>query len=87
MRMVVLYHPKSDHAARVLDYAHDYKRFRGREMKLVSLETKDGDKLARLYDVIRYPAILVLDKDGRLLRLWQGGLLPRMNDLDTYLQE
>ena len=87
MRAVVLYHPQSDHGGVVEDYARDYKRSRGRELELLSLETKEGDNLAKVYDATSYPAVLAIDKDGRLLKLWQGAQLPLMNEIDFYFRE
>jgi hypothetical protein len=87
MKVVVLYHPKSDHGGIVEDFAHDYQRSRNRKLELVSLETRDGAATASLYDVTRYPAILALANDGQVQNMWQGLPLPLMNELDQYTQE
>ena len=90
MRVAVLYHPKSEHEGRVLDYARDYKalhRDQQREMELISLETKEGAEMAKLYDVVRYPAVLAIAKDGSLQKLWQDEYLPLLRELDYYFQE
>lgn len=84
MRLVILYHPKSEQEGPITDYARDYKRSRGRDFELISLETQDGANLAKVHDVVRYPAILMLDDRGGMIRLWQGWPLPLMNDLDAY---
>ncbi len=87
MRVVVLYHPKSEHGGKVEDYARDYKnlhRDEHRELELLSLETREGADLAKLYDVVRYPAVLALADDGHLQNGWQGGELPLLRDLDYY---
>ncbi|MBI4034391.1 hypothetical protein HY380_00665 [Candidatus Saccharibacteria bacterium] len=86
MRIVALYHPKSDHAGVVEDYAKEYQRFTKRELQLVSLETREGSDMAKYYDATIYPAVLALDNSGRLLKIWQGQPLPLMNDLDAYSQ-
>lgn len=85
MRAVVLYHPISDHAGQVEGYVHDFKRFKGKEIEKLSLETMEGSELARLYDVVRYPAILVIGPDGRLQKMWQAPEMPLMDELDSYL--
>ncbi len=87
MRVVVLYHPKSEHGGAVEDYERDYKllhRDEKKKLELISLETREGADLAKLYDVVQYPAVLVVAKDGSLQRLWQGGELPLLRDLDFY---
>lgn len=87
MKLVVLYHPNSEQAGEVQDYARDYMRTRERELGLVSLETKAGAKLAELYGVTQYPAVLALSKEGQLLQLWQGPYLPTTDDLDAYISD
>jgi hypothetical protein len=39
---------------------------------------------ASLYDVMSYPAIMVLQNDGYMHKLWQGGEMPLMNELAAY---
>ncbi len=87
MRVVILYHPDSEQAGKVHDYvkSHDLRGEKPRQVELVSLETKPGAELAKLYDVTNYPATLAIADDGKLLRLWQSGQLPLMDDLDFYL--
>lgn len=85
MRIVFLYHPKSDHEGKVLDYVKEYTmRHPNIVPELISLETRDGADMARLYDVYAYPAILIISHDGRLQQLWQQEQLPLMQDLDAY---
>jgi len=86
MRAVVLYHPKSEHGGVVQDYARDFKRFKNKEMELISLETREGAELAKLYDITSYPAVMTIQDSGQLLKLWQGGSLPLLNDLDANFQ-
>ena len=85
MRVAILYHPNSEHAGKVEDYAKDYKlRAKTKELELVSLETVKGAELAKLYGVTSYPAVLAMSSDGQLQRLWQGSNLPLMNEMDYY---
>ena len=89
MKVLVLYHPESDHSGRVLDYVRDFNKIHkdeDRKLELFSLETRDGANLAKLYDVVRYPAVLAIAKDGSLQRLWQDENLPLLRELDYYFQ-
>ncbi len=84
----MLYHPKSDHVGAVEEYAHEYhRRHEDKELELISLETKEGSEMAKLYDVVRYPAVLAMADDGSLQQLWEDEQLPLMNDVDYYLQQ
>ena len=87
MRVVALYHPKSDHGGRVEDYVAEYKRFRDFEIDLVSLETTEGAEMASLYDVNQYPSILAIANDGSLQKAWQSEPLPAMNEIDAYVAQ
>lgn len=87
MKVVVLYHPKSDHATVVESFARDYSRQVGRKLELISLDSRDGSSTATLYDVVQYPAILALSDAGEVLRMWQGPILPLINELSYYSQE
>ena len=87
MKVVVLYHPNSEHERRVIDYARDFKMFKGgdREFELVSLETVAGAHMAKLYDITSYPAVLAVTNDGVMQKAWQDDF-PLMNELDFYMQ-
>ena len=87
MKVVILYHPHSDHARNVETFARDFSKQTNKNIELVSLESRDGAATASLYDVVQYPAILALDNAGSMLRLWQGPILPLMNELAYYTQE
>lgn len=80
-----MYHPHSEHGGIVEDYVHDFQRFKGKELEKVSLETVEGSETARLYDVVRYPAILIIGPDGVLQKMWQAPIMPLMNEVDSYL--
>ena len=88
MRALILYRPRSEHEGKVLDYVHEYQiRHPDRQLELVSLDTINGDQMARLYDVVSYPAILITaPPDGQLVQLWQDEQFPLMDDIDFYLQ-
>ena len=84
MKAIVLYHPSSDHARMVEEFAHDFQRAEAsRRLELVSVDTKDGASLAELYGITQYPAVLALADDGRLLNVWSDKL-PLMNEVAAY---
>jgi hypothetical protein len=85
MKVVVLYRPKTEHEGKVQDFARDYKQLKNRELKLLSLDTLEGDNLAKLYDIVQYPAFLAIKDDGQLEQMWQGDSMPLMNELDYYI--
>ncbi|HVS79269.1 MAG TPA: hypothetical protein VHD84_03220 [Candidatus Saccharimonadales bacterium] len=87
MRVVILYHPGSEFAGEVEDYKREFEiRHPGEKLELTSLETKEGANLAELYDVVRYPAILAIEDNGSLQKVWQDRPLPLMDELNAYFQ-
>jgi len=86
VKLLVLYRPNSEHESQVEAFVRDFQRRYdvGRKIELVSINTRDGAATASLYDVVAYPAILVLGDDGSLVNLWQGMPLPLMDDVAGY---
>jgi len=86
MRTVILYHPASEFAGMAEDYARDYHRKyeTAAEIEMLSLDIKEGAQLAELYDVVRYPAIMVIGPDGQLQKLWQDRPWPLMDEVASY---
>jgi len=80
----MLYHPNSEHSRIVDEYVSDFKRTQEKEIELLSLETRDGADAATLYDITKYPAILVIKNDGQLLKHWEGEDLPMMKEVSAY---
>ncbi len=67
------------------DYVKDFERIHAdRSIELISLDTPAGADMARLYDVVRYPAILAIADDGSLQKLWQDRPWPLMDEVSTY---
>lgn len=87
MRALVLYHPQSDHVGLIETFVHDFIRFKGKLIEKISLETRQGDDLAQLYDITQYPAVLVIGPEARLQKEWQGIPLPLMDEVDSYMHD
>lgn len=85
MKASILYHPESEFARMVEEYAHDFERQKGTVIELISLETRQGADLAALYEIVAYPALLVRQDNGDLVKHWEGEPLPLMNEVAGYL--
>lgn len=84
MKVTVLYHPNSEHARIVEEFAHDIERQQGIKVELVSLDTLDGARAAKLYDITQYPAVIVTREDGGVIQTWLGDQLPLMNEVAAF---
>lgn len=82
MKIIILYHPQSDHSRTIEEYVHD---FAGRNpevpLEAISVDTRDGANMATTYDVAVYPSMLAMRENGELAQLWQGLPLPLMNEV------
>lgn len=68
-----------------MDYIREYKmRHPALEPETISVDTREGDDLAKLYGIYAYPATLAISHDGSLRQLWQEQQMPLMQDLDAY---
>lgn len=87
MRTVILYHPNSEQAGLAENFKREYEsRHYGQKVELISLETQAGAEMARVYDIVRYPAILVSDNNGSLLQMWQDQPWPLIDEVYAYAQ-
>ena len=83
--MLVLYRPNSEHGRVVEDFIHDYQaRQHIGKLEVISIDTREGMAMASLYDIVQYPAIMVIRMDGGIVRVWQGETLPLMNEVASY---
>jgi hypothetical protein len=85
MKVLILYHPNSEHRRMVEDYIRDFEsRHIEARLEVLSLDTRDGSATASIYDVVRYPALLVMRDDGVLQNLWEGDPFPLIDEVAGY---
>lgn len=87
MRAVIVWKEKSDYAREVEDWLADFERRTGKMVESIDPESISGDGFARVYDVVEYPTILGLDDFGRVLDIWRGTPLPRIDEVSYYAAE
>jgi thioredoxin-like negative regulator of GroEL len=85
MKLLIIYHPNSEFSTAVENFASECKRKTSKKVELVSLESPDGASIASVYDLMAYPAIIILREDGQLVKDWQGGSLPTKDEVLGYL--
>ena len=85
MQVLVLYRPESEHGRQVEDFIRDFKaRHENGRLEVLSVDSREGSAMVSLYDVMQYPAILALRNDGSVLKMWDGGNLPLMDEIAYY---
>jgi hypothetical protein len=85
MKACILYRPDSEFARIAEEYARDFGRFKGKEIELVDLNTREGAAMAALYEIMQNPTLIILREDGQLVKDWQGEHLPLKDELAAYL--
>ncbi len=86
MNAYILYRPNSEHERMVTDFVRDFMKRTQNEIGLVSLDTIEGADKARLYDITQYPAVIAIDDNGVLQRVWQGEM-PLINELSYFTHD
>ena len=81
MKVLVLYRPDSEHGRLVEDFIRDLQhRMNDAHLEVLNVDSRDGSATATLYDVVQYPAVLVLQNDGFVSKFWQGMEVPPLLD-------
>lgn len=85
MKVLVLYRPNSEHGRLVDEFVYNFQsRHSTEKLELLNLDTREGSALASLYDIMQYPAVMVVRDDGSLQRSWIGETLPLINEVMAY---
>ena len=54
------------------------------KLEIHNVDTREGDQLSQLYQIMAYPSIVIARDDGAQIRVWHGQL-PLVEDLTIYL--
>lgn len=85
MKVVIVYRPNSEHGRGVEQFIHDFRdRHPETKLEILNIDSREGAALAALYDVVAYPALMVLQEDGYAQKIWQGEALPMIDEVFAY---
>lgn len=85
MKVLVLYRSHSDHGREVETYGAEFEhRCAGVKLELQDVDRREGAATASLYDITSYPAVLVLQDNGTASMVWQGQMLPLIDEVAGY---
>ena len=88
MKVLVLYRPNSEHGTNIESFIRDFKyqhQSNAGLLDVLNIDSRDGVATASLYEVVKYPAVLVLGDDGQLVKSWEGEGLPLMDEVAGYV--
>ena len=87
MRVVIIWRDESDYGRTVAEWLHDCERRIGVAPESLSPDEPEGESICRAYDVVEYPSMLAIDDGGKVMQMWRGRDLPRIDDVAYYLME
>lgn len=82
MRLVIVWKEETDYAREVIDWMREFEHREGSgKIESINPETYKGESFVAAHDILQYPAIVVLDSDGRVLQEWKGTPLPQLDEV------
>jgi hypothetical protein len=85
MKAVILYKPNTERETSVHEYVREFARVTGRPIELIDVDTVHGIEIAKLYDIMQFPAIVVFKDDGEYIRSWlERDSWPTISELSFY---
>jgi hypothetical protein len=84
MKVLVLYRPSSEHARKVEEFIENFGTHSPVSIETLDVDSREGNAMITLYDVMQYPAVMVLRSDGSPQKVWQGSDLPLVDEVKSY---
>jgi hypothetical protein len=70
----------------VEEYLDDFRRqYPNLEIEVLDAESVEGVNKSAVYDILEYPALVVVDRDNTLQNMWLGKMLPQKQEIVSYL--
>ena len=88
MVLVALYRKNSEQYRPVYEFLEMLRRrYPGKPIVELDIDTRDGAAEAILYDVMQYPALIVRSLDGHVQGMWEGEPLPLIDEVAGLMLE
>ncbi len=89
MRVVIIWNEATDYASEVRSWLKDFEHDTGgtKIVESIDPETMEGESFCRTYDIVRYPTIIAVDNDGKVLEEWTGTPLPQIEQVSIWASE
>ena len=82
MRVVCIYKEGYDYSRTVSDWLEDFYRRSGQKIEVIDPEKDPG--FCEAYDIVEYPTIVALGRDGEAVSTWKGFPLPLFDEISYY---
>jgi hypothetical protein len=87
LRALILYRPFSEYSRSVEEFVQNFERtYPENAVVLMDVDSIEGSHMVELYDILQYPAVLVLTGDGSMINSWVGVPLPLIDDVAGFMR-
>ena len=88
MRTILICKDDQDYTRDVLTWMKDFEHQAGTGLiEEINPETTEGENLVTVYDLLEYPAIMVLADDGSVVQMWKGMPLPSPDEVSYFARQ
>ena len=81
MRTVVVTREQRDYAREVREWLREYDRRAGTPAEVVDPDSREGIGFTGAYDLMEFPAVMVLQDDGAVVSIWRGTPMPPIDEV------
>ena len=86
MRLVVVMREKRDYSREVYMWLGDWdRRNPGLQPEIIDPDSRDGVGFITAYDLLEFPAVIVLRDDGSVVHMWKGTPMPGLDEVRGHL--
>jgi hypothetical protein len=87
MKLLVFYRTQSEFATPVESFLRDLGRERdvSDKLEVIDPDSREGTSKIRIYDIMQFPTLLVVDDFGSIVHSWSGEQLPMTDEVLGYL--
>jgi len=68
--VVILNKSNTEHDTAAHNYARDFERQTGKTIEFIDADSAEAIEIAKIHDIMQFPAILVTDEDGGFIQVW-----------------
>lgn len=84
MKTVVVFRAQRDYSREVYDWLREYNRRSATPAEEVDPDTRNGIGFTGAYDILEFPAVLVMTDDGKVSQVWRGTPMPPPDEVRGY---
>ena len=86
MKLLVFYRKDSDHSSDVEEFIYNMRETRGvQNIEVRNVDSVDSQMTLGAHGIMQYPCLMVQREGGQTTKIWQGKMLPTLDEVSGYL--